>query len=253
MAKDNTTRFSSKVSDYVKYRPDYPEQIIAYLQQEYGLSTDKIVADIGSGTGISSVLFLAAGYTVMAVEPNKEMREQSRTLLGTWPRFSVAEGTAEHTALASGSIDAIIAGQAFHWFDTGAAKKEFKRILNDNGIVALIWNERLTDAPFEKDYDRLIAKHGKDYVQVNHRNIDTEHLAAFYSPQAMKLETFPNKQIFDFEGLKGRLLSSSYMPGSGEPGYKEMVADLKVLFDRYQENQLVRINYTTKLYTGRLG
>lgn len=253
MATDNTTRFSNRVEDYVKYRPDYPVGIIHYLQQQYHLTTDKLIADIGAGTGISAALFLNAGYRVIAIEPNKEMREKAVELLSDFPGFQTIDGTAEDTRLDASSVDAIIAGQAFHWFEPESTRAEWKKRLKENGIVALIWNERLTESPFEKEYDQLIVHHGKDYIKVDHRNISDAHIAAFFHPATCQLTTFPNKQVFPWEGLKGRLLSSSYMPAAGDPGYDAMISDLEALFHKYAENGLITISYTTKLYTGRLG
>lgn len=252
MAKDNTKRFSNRIEDYVKYRPHYPVDIISYLQQQFNLSTDKQIADIGAGTGISSALFLHAGYSVIAVEPNKEMREKAIELLSNAPRFIAVNGTAEQTTLQDNSIDAIIAGQAFHWFDVVATKKEFKRIVKDNGLVVLIWNERLANSPFEKEYDELIKNHGKDYVDVGHRNIDDANIGAFFSPEPFHYKTFANKQVFDLEGLKGRLQSSSYMPAKGEEGYDAMIAALHELFQKFEEKGSIAINYITKVYVGKM-
>jgi len=250
--QNSKERFSDRVEDYVKYRPVYPHDIIDFLQSEYGLSKDKLIADIGAGTGISTGLFLNAGYTVIAVEPNKEMREKAIDLLGGFPGFSAIAGAAENTGLPPESIDAIICGQAFHWFDVINAKEEFKRILKPDGIVALIWNERKTESLFEKEYDALIVRHAKDYVKVNHRNIDYEHIAAFFKPMPCRLEIFKNRQVFDYAGLEGRLLSSSYMPQRMDDGYTTMVADLAALYDKYQENDSISIYYDTKVYVGKL-
>lgn len=248
---DSTKRFSNRVEDYVKYRPHYPAIIISYLQEHYGLSVEKQIADIGAGTGISTALFLEAGYRVFAVEPNNEMLEKAKELLGKYEEFMPVPGTAENTTLPDSIVDAVIAGQAFHWFDTAKCRKEFKRILKPHGPVALIWNERRTGSVFEQDYDSLINQHGKDYVQVSHRNIDAEHIAAFFAPGSMELKVFPNQQVFDFDGLKGRLLSSSYIPLPDDPGFEAMIADLRKLFDRYQEAGKIVIHYDTKVYVGR--
>jgi SAM-dependent methyltransferase len=252
MPQDNTKRFSNRVEDYVKYRPHYPAEIIPFLQSAYGLSTDKLIADIGAGTGISTELFLDAGYRVIAVEPNTEMREKAIELLGDKPGFEAQDGTAEDTGLDSGSVDAIVAAQAFHWFDREQVKAEFQRILKPGGLVVLIWNERLTASAFEKEYDELIIRHGKDYRKVDHRNIDTEKIKSFFAPLPCGLKIFPNQQLFDFEGLQGRLLSSSYMPSADDEGYEAMVADLRALFDKYPEGGMIRISYETKVYVGRV-
>lgn len=252
MATDSTKRFSNRVEDYVKYRPGYPKDILNYLLVKFGLSPEKVITDIGSGTGISTEMFLAAGYVVFAVEPNKEMRDKATELLGHYSLYHEIDGTAEATTLQDNSVDAIVAGQAFHWFQPEQARNEFSRILKQDGLVVLIWNERLTSSEFELEYDKLIIRHGKDYVQVDHRNISTEKIAAFFNPLPFEYKVFVNKQVFDFDGLRGRLLSSSYMPSANEKGYEEMLQDLRVLFDQHQEDGLITINYDTKVYTGRL-
>ena len=248
MTKDSTTRFSNRVADYVKYRPGYPAAIVTWLQEHYHLPGGKTIADIGSGTGISSRLFLQAGYKVWGIEPNAAMREMSVQLLSNYPYFRAKDGTAEATGLPDSSVGAIVCGQAFHWFDAVKAKQEFKRILKANGTVVLIWNERLTESAFEKAYDQLIIQHGNDYVQVDHRNINPDKIASFFQPQPCTLKIFDNRQVFDFDGLKGRLLSSSYMPAANEDGYEDMINDLKKLFDQHEQNGKITINYATKVY-----
>lgn len=252
MENNNTSRFSNRVDDYVKYRPDYPAAMLGFLEDNYRLQKDNIIADIGSGTGISSLYFLKAGYEVIGVEPNAEMREKSVELLAAFPLFIAVDGSAEHTTLDDGTIDVIIAGQAFHWFDVIETKKEFKRISKPGGLLVLFWNERLLRSDFEKEYDALIVKHSIDYVKVDHRRIDWENIQSFYAPQPFELKEFPNYQTFDFEGLKGRLLSSSYMPQKGDAGYEPMVAELAELYDKYQQQNTITINYTTKVYVGKL-
>ncbi|WP_127128096.1 class I SAM-dependent methyltransferase [Pseudoflavitalea rhizosphaerae] len=249
---DSTKRFSNRVEDYVKYRPHYPGAIVSFLAGHYDLTPDKIIADIGAGTGISSKPFLEEGYKVIAVEPNREMLDKAIELLSDFPDFSPVSGTAEKTTLKAHSVDAIIAGQAFHWFNREKCKTEFRRILKNAGLLAVIWNERLIESPFEIAYDALIVKYASDYVKVDHRNISMEDMVRFFDPAPVELNVFSNKQVFDFEGLKGRLLSSSYMPAKGDAGYDAMIEDLELLFHRFKENELIVINYATKLYSGIL-
>jgi len=252
MTNDNTLRFSNRVDDYVKYRPGYPASMLTYLQTFFSLNPDKIIADIGSGTGISSKYFLDAGYVVMGVEPNKEMRDKSEELLKAESKFTAVNGTAEDTTLPEHSVDIIVSGQAFHWFDKEKARVEFKRILKEDKAVVLFWNERLMESNFEKDYDALIVKHAIDYVKVDHRFTDLKSVQKFFYPGTCELKEFTNYQSFDFEGLKGRLLSSSYMPQKGDSGYVAMADDLQRLYNKYQKDGSVKINYTTKVYAGRL-
>jgi SAM-dependent methyltransferase len=251
--QDSTTRFSNRVDNYVKYRPDYPEKIVDFLEEKYQLSTDGIIADIGSGTGISSKLFLDKNYRVIGIEPNRKMSEKAEELLKHYNNFfGTIDATAENTGLGNHSVDTIVAGQAFHWFDRKACKKEFKRIIKPNGIVVLMWNERLAESVFEKEYDALIVKHGTDYTQIDHRNIDQKIIQDFFYPDTVELKIFSNQQVFDFEGLKGRLFSSSYAPAETDPRAVPMLADLKVLFNKYQINNTIIIRYATNVYVARM-
>jgi SAM-dependent methyltransferase len=250
---NSTLRFSSRVENYVKYRPGYPTGVVDTLAKECGLTTKSVVADIGSGTGILSELFLKNGNRVFGVEPNRDMREAGEQLLRKYPTFTSVNGTAEETSLANCSVDFVTAGQAFHWFDRKRARKEFGRILKPNGWVALIWNERLTDtSPFLRAYEDLLLQYGTDYAAVDHRNVDADAITAFFAPQPCTLRKFENRQIFDYDGVKGRLLSSSYTPEPDHPKYQPMLDALRALFDKHQINGTVFFDYVTLLYFGRL-
>ena len=208
---DPTARFSDRVADYVRHRPGYPAAMVDALVARAGLAPGDAVADVGAGTGLSTAPLLDRGLTVHAVEPNAPMREAMEALLGDRPGFHAVAGTAEATTLPDASVDAVAAGQAFHWFRPEAARREFARVLRPGGAVALFWNERLvSETPFLRAYEDLLLRYGTDYAQIDHRQVDAERLAAFFEGPFETL-TFPNEQRFDFEGLRGRLLSSSYV------------------------------------------
>lgn len=248
-----TQRFSSRVENYVRYRPGYPPELIGMLERECGLDGDSIVADIGSGTGLLTQLFLAAGCCVYAVEPNREMRLAGERLLSGYPRLRSIDASAEATTLPDASADLIVAGQAFHWFDRARARAEFARVLRPGGWVALVWNERSTDAtPFLADYERLLHSYAINYAQVTHKQIDTSVFDAFFAPGRWQARTFANRQLFDFAGLQGRLLSSSYTPEPGHAAYAPMIAALQQLFETYQHDGRVSFEYDTTIYYGRL-
>lgn len=135
---DHTRRFTGRVESYARHRPSYPWAVIELFERECGLASDSVVADVGSGTGILSTLFLENGNRVFGVEPNAEMRAAAERLLGDRSRFTSVAGTAEDTTLEAGSVDLVVAGQAFHWFDAGRARAEFARTLSPDGWVALI-------------------------------------------------------------------------------------------------------------------
>jgi SAM-dependent methyltransferase len=248
-----TERFSSRVENYVKYRPGYPQEIVALLKEECGLTASSVVADIGSGTGILSGMFLKNGNTVYAVEPNREMREAGERLLQAYPNFKSIEGAAESTTLEDKSVDFVTAGQAFHWFDRERARREFLRILRPGGWTAFVWNERRTDTtPFLITYEKMLIEYGTDYEAVNHTNIDESVISAFFAPSNFRLKIFKTRQLFDFESLKGRLLSSSYTPEEGQPAYRPMLEELERIFQHYAVNREVAFEYDTKIYYGQL-
>ena len=249
---DNTKRFSNRVDNYVKYRPSYPQEIIPFLEKTIGFNKDFIVADIGSGTGILSQLFLENNNTVFGVEPNEPMRNKAEELLQNYSSFKSINGTAEQTNVENESVDLITAAQAFHWFEIDKTKTEFKRILKPNGYCCLIWNERLENSDFLKAYEQLLKEYSTDYTQVDHKNIDDKKIEAFFSPNKVVKQSFNNKQDFDFEGLKGRLLSSSYSPDENHPKHKAMMEALKNVFYSFNQNNAVQFDYETKLYLGKL-
>jgi len=207
---------------------------------------------VGSGTGILTEMFLKNGNRVFGVEPNREMREMGERLLKKYPAFTSANGTAEATTLANASIDFVTAGQAFHWFNREQARKEFARILKEDGWVVLVWNKRLDDAsPFARAYEQLLQKYGTDYAVVDHRRVDQEAIAAFFAPRSFTSREFQNRQACDFASLKGRLLSSSYTPEPGQATYQPMLNELQAIFDQHQAKGKVDFDYTTLMYFGR--
>ena len=250
---DPTKRFSTRAQHYNKYRPKYPRAIIKLLRAQCKLVSSSIIADIGSGTGVLSRLFLRSGNFIFGVEPNKEMRKIAEKLLKDYSNFKSVDGAAESSNLKDQSVDFITSGQAFHWFHTNKSRKEFSRILKPNGWVILIWNDRKTDTtPFLKAYDSLLNKYGIDYKKINRQIPNERVFNEFFGHNSFKLNIFHNFQIFDFESLRGRVLSSSYVPIKGHPNYEPMINELRKIFLEYQSDGKVRFEYDTKVYYGQL-
>jgi ubiquinone/menaquinone biosynthesis C-methylase UbiE len=241
-------RFSNRVENYAKYRPDYPREVLDLFRNEMNLEKSSAVADVGSGTGLSARLFLENGNTVFGVEPNEAMRKAAEKLLIDFSNFKSVDGSAENTTLPESSVDLVIAAQAFHWFDQEKTRAEFKRILKDQGFAALIWNERQLDStPFLRDYEQFLLKFATDYEKVRHENVHGGVLRNFFQKDFVSA-TFLNVQTHDFEGLKGRVLSSSYMPSEKDLVFESMIAELESLFAKYSENGKIQILYDTKVH-----
>jgi SAM-dependent methyltransferase len=252
VVKNATSRFSSRVENYVRYRPGYPKEVVDLLKSECGLVSSSVVADIASGTGIFTRMLLENGNRVFGVEPNSEMRRAGEELLGSYSRFTSIAGTAEATTLADGSVDVVTAAQAEHWFDRTRARQEFVRILKPHGWAVLIWNERRTEgSPFLSDYERLLANYGTDYQDVRHERTTAE-IAGFFSPTPYELRTFDMRQEFDYPALEGRLLSSSYTPQAGHANHQAMLRELGRIFDASQRDNRVAIEYATRVFYGQI-
>jgi SAM-dependent methyltransferase len=252
--RDVTQRFSTRVENYIKYRPAYPPAVLDTLEAECGLTPASLIADVGSGTGILAEVFLRNGNVVYGIEPNREMREAGERLLSGYPNFHSLEATAEATTLPVQGVDFVTAGQAFHWFQPAEARSEFRRILKLGGWVVLTWNFRQIDTtPFLRAYEQLLNTYGTDYAEVHHRGNATEDGIKQFYGSAPRLASFPNSQSFDLEGLRGRLLSSSYTPEPGHPAHEPMLQALKAIFDEHQEDGRVAFEYETRLYYGQLG
>jgi SAM-dependent methyltransferase len=249
---DSKERFSSRVADYIRYRPDYPREMLDVLREYASLRAGIRVADIGSGTGIASRLLLAAGCEVFAVEPNAAMRDAAESQLSGNSLFHSVAAPAESTTLPQQSVDMILSAQAFHWFDRERARVEFSRILKPHGFIVLVWNVRQTDSvPFLRDYEALLKTFAADYAQVRHENVDDSAFRSFFTHGRYERHTLPNAQHFDFEGLRGRLLSSSYAPAAGHPSHAPMLAELRRIFDAHQRDGKVSFLYDTEIVIGK--
>lgn len=245
-------RFSDRVENYVKYRPGYPPEVLSLFRDEMNLQSDSVVADIGAGTGISAKLFAANENVVFGVEPNELMREAAEEFLRDLPNFKAIDGTAENTTIPDDSVDFVVAAQAFHWFDRTKTRREFKRILKDGGFVVLIWNERQLDTTaFLRGYENLLIEFGTDYERIRHDNITRETLRGFFQTD-FRQAIFRNAQTVDFDGLRGRMLSSSYVPSADNPRFAEMIKNLESLFAEHAESGKIDILYDTKVFYGQI-
>ena len=253
MEADPTKRFSGRVDNYVKYRPTYPNKVLDYLKDKCNLSLASVIADVGAGTGIFTKLLLNKGYIVYAVEPNEPMRDAAIEQLSAYSNFIAVDGTAKATKLARHSVDLIVCAQAFHWFSNNETRAEFKRILADDGQVALIWNNRLVNSDeFAKAYDALLKNDSVDYNKVNHQNISDIDFKSFFKDGVYSVKRIPNSQVFDEDGLIGRAFSSSYVPPQDSDEGQAFLKLLKEVFNKYNQDGKVTFHYQTEIYLGEV-
>lgn len=238
-------RFSDRVKNYVKFRPSYPSEILDYLHNTIGFSVKSIIADVGSGTGISTKLFLDNGNIVYGIEPNPEMRQAAEEILTNYSNFSSIDASSENTKLQSEAVDIVVAAQAFHWFDPKPTKEEFMRILKPGGAVVILANRRKrSNNKFMNEYMEIVAKYGQSL----NLKTDNQTIPTFFYPNPVQKEVFYNPHIFNFDRLKGDLVSYSYMPNEQDPRFKPMIEELEVLFENYNDNGKVTFEYETVVY-----
>lgn len=248
-----TTRFSSRVASYTRARPSYPLAAIdALLSAHRALHPDighPVLADLGAGTGIASLLFAARDLTVFAVEPNPDMR----AAIAPHPRITPVDATAESTSLPSSSVDIALAAQAFHWFNPSLALPEIHRILKPRALVALMWNTRNPVDPATSAYYDAVARHATEPPASPwaHATSDSSHAAQplIDSPlfSNYRLLRFPNAQSLTRDLLVERAMSASYSPTQG-PAHAALLRDLHDTFDRLAANNSITLNYTTDLH-----
>ena len=165
MATNTVERFTNRVANYVRYRPGYPPAVLELFKEKMGLAATSVIADVGSGPGISARIFLDNGNTLFGIEPNDAMRDAAEDLLARFSNFHSINGSSEATTLPDESVDFVTAAQAFHWFKVEPTKTEFRRILKLGGYVALIWNLRQLDStPFLAEYEQFILDKANDYA-----------------------------------------------------------------------------------------
>jgi SAM-dependent methyltransferase len=249
---DPLSRFTGLADLYARCRPDYPQAAIDRILQVCGLGQGAVLVDIGCGTGISSRLFAARGLTVIGIEPNADMRRRAEvepaSARSTAPTYR--DGTAEATGLPDASAAAVLAAQAFHWFRTDPALREFHRLLQREGWAILMWNERDESDPFTAAAGAIIRS-GRDGAQIEGSRARAGGVlltsSLFRDAQSLR---FPHEQQLDEEGLLGRAFSASYAPRELKAA-ESFAAALREVFARFQQDGVARLHYITSVYLGR--
>lgn len=252
---DNTTKFTGKADLYAKYRPSYPDALIAYLISANCLTGDSVVADIGAGTGKFSERLLAHGLHVNAVEPNTDMRSAAEAHLNGRPGYRSVNGTDSHTGLPDHSVDLVTVAQAFHWFDPIAFKAECRRILKSDGRAALIWNTSPTDHALASDMRELFAKFDPDSLGATLNGTERtskSDLANFFENTDHEALSFQNDRVLTRDAFIGFNLSKSYSPSKTDPSYATFIKALTDLFQKHSQNETLTLPQITRCYLGQV-
>lgn len=149
--------FGATADDYDRTRPDYIPDAVAWCLEPAGAPPRRVV-DLGAGTGKLTRVLLALGHEVIAVEPDEAMRMRLVAALGDEERLAVSAGTAESIPVDDASVDAVVAGQAWHWFDEDVVAPECARVLRAGGVVAALWNTRDKDVDWVQAWSEAVEE-----------------------------------------------------------------------------------------------
>jgi len=246
-------RFTIKAIEYDKYRPSYPLEFINFIKHDILSTRNKIVADIGSGTGLFTKQILPYCKILYGIEPNDEMRRYAEESLSNINKFISLKGTAEKTNLLSNSIDCITVSQAFHWFDKEKCKAEFQRVMKNSDLVLLLWNNRIHNNmgnQFLAEFDKIISEFGYNYEN-KPTKINIEEIETFFD-KGPNLYKCNNPYYLNFDQLLGTLMSSSYIYSLDNQRKMDLILLLQKLFLKYKKNNKVLFMYESILFYGHI-
>lgn len=223
----NTEKFTGKAQTYAKARPGYPNEAIDYICSL--IPPNAIFADVGAGTGKFTELLAARGYTVFAVEPNADMREQLAVTLASHLNAKVINGSAENTMLQDHSVDVITCAQALHWFDPDAFRTECRRIGKSGCLVIAIYNNTPGGSSIT---------HSKQSTDV-----------FFINPTVRE---FPNPLFYSRENWLAYMTSHSHDPLPTNPRYANHITEMNMIFDRENVEGLIRRDVVTMVCSERI-
>jgi ubiquinone/menaquinone biosynthesis C-methylase UbiE len=229
--------FNGRQEFYHDARPDYPRELIDWLEGETGAFAGKRVADVGAGTGKLGRHLVHRGADVSFIEPGDDMRSLIHR-----DGLKALKGSAESTGLPDGSVDLITAAQSFHFFEQAATRREFDRILNPNGHVFLTWYAFATENPFMRDFDATLAKYTKETGNLIEPDfVKTQNLDCFFVSSGFKHW----HEYITIPYSESRFLdlthSFSYVPWSKHAAQIDL--EVREVFNCYRENDELPIRF----------
>jgi SAM-dependent methyltransferase len=233
--------FEGVADAYALARPGYPAAAIRWL-----LGPDPLdVADVGAGTGKLTAALLDAGHRPIAIEPLRAMRD---TFAASLPGVPVLEGRAEALPLPDSRVDAVAAGQAFHWFDVNSAITESARVLRPGGMLGLIWNFRATSSAWMREVAALLGQDGLPEGGMR-------RLECLAGVADVERRDFQLVHPVDRETFVGLVSTWSVVAVLDKPEREELLGRVRALWDRHHEDvpgTRVSMLYTTEAYRVRL-
>lgn len=235
--------FGAAASEYERARPDYPQAAIDHLTERLGLRVGATVLDLGAGTGKLTRQLVPSGATIVAIEPVEAMRAQ---LLATVPGVEVLDCTAERISWPDADADAVVAGQAFHWFDAPRALIEIHRVLRSGGGLGLLWNTRDAREPWVVQLEEIVAPFISDAPRERTKGWEQPFTSTgMFSP--LEEREFAHAQTLDTEGLVDRISSASFIAIQAEDVRARVLDDVRALGASLP--QPFDLPYRTYLYT----
>jgi ubiquinone/menaquinone biosynthesis C-methylase UbiE len=240
--------YSTKAEKYAKYRWDYAPEAISAIFDLVGISDQTTVADLGAGTGILTRHFISRAKLVYAIEPEAEMRAMLEKAFSGNPFCQIINSSAEDTGLPAHSVDLITVGQAIHWFEPQAARKEFRRLLKPSGWLAVLRNYG-TDPVYEKAVGRLFEQFSKPEPA---QRISSQPMSFYFGNEAYQKLLFPFEFSLDWESFLGSLMSSAFMPDEHNPNYNEFESAAREVFGVLSLDGWLKSVGVTELFLGQL-
>jgi ubiquinone/menaquinone biosynthesis C-methylase UbiE len=223
--------FERQADAYERGRPSYPPEATAWLRAELGLGPGRTVVDVGAGTGKLTRAMLSSGAAVTAVEPVAAMRAVLEREL---PEVSALDGTAESLPLDDEAVDAIVVGQAFHWFDGASALREFHRVLGAGGRLGLVWNVRDRRQELQRAIDEITEpfRRGTPSLAGGEWRSAFDH-SALFKPRSERNVRFELE--LDPETFVDRLASISFIAALDDPEREQVLARVRRLASEHPE------------------
>lgn len=231
---------------YHQSRPSYAAEITRFVQDKTGRDQFDVVADIGSGTGLSTQLFVPCAQQVIGVEPNDHMRQAAEP----GPTITYVEGRAEATGLPSAHVDLLVAASCLEWCHPVHAAAEFRRILRADGFVVVLWNHRRITNPVSWEFDRLWLRHMGPRIGPDEAELDS--IARRFLQPAPDTLRVTQHVPFDLQRLNDFALSSSYAPRPHQAHRLIALTNDLARFYQTHHQEAVALPFESVCYVGRI-